>query len=202
MLESFNEKIILPSFMDWFFYSPLPVSKSRINGNIEYSWKVPALKPGESYEIIYETRVWWLWVLGGIILAGIFFGLKYFYSLTLIKEYRPKSSLAPGKDISVFLGIRNKTRREMKNLVVKDYIPPVVTLVKKFPTLKPQIKKAGDRIELTWKIPILKPGEEVILSYKIRPIVEIMGTLKLPHATVRFLDRGRVRKITTVKRVE
>ena len=92
--------------------------------------------------------------------------------------------------------------REIRNVVIEDYVPPILKLVKRFPTLKPKIKKSGDKIKLTWNIQSLKPGEEVIISYRVKPIVEIVGTLKLPQAKIKYVDKGKVKGIPSSKKIK
>ena len=70
----------------------------------------------------------------------------------------------------------------MSNLVVRDFVPAIATVVKKFDTLAPKIKRKAMGTELTWRIKQLKPKEERILTYRIKPVIEFIGKLKLPKA--------------------
>ena len=104
------------------------------------------------------------------------------------------SRLSKDVEIPISIEIKNKTLKEFKNVEVKDYIPPVVSLIKKFVSLKPKIKSVGDRLELTWKIPVLGPGEEIVLGYRIKPLLEIIGNLHLPPAVITYLENGKRKK--------
>jgi hypothetical protein len=93
----------------------------------------------------------------------------------------------------------NNSSNELKDVIVKDLVPPIATVSEKFETLKPVKRKIKTGIELNWRISSLKPGEEVILSYRIVPIVDIVGSLRLPQATVSFVSKGEKKRIVASK---
>jgi hypothetical protein len=71
--------------------------------------------------------------------------------------------------------------------------------VDRFDTMKPVIRKAGTGTELTWKIKTLNPREERVLTYRIKPVVDIVGTMRLPKASMNYLDRKQRKKAVASK---
>ncbi len=94
--------------------------------------------------------------------------------------------LAGGKEITISLNLRNRSRKVIRDIVVRDHVSPLAAVVKKFDTLVPNINRKVTGTELTWKIKELKPKEERVLTYKIRPSVDILGQLRLPKAHALF----------------
>jgi hypothetical protein len=89
------------------------------------------------------------------------------------------------------LEIRNRTRNEIRDVLVRDFVPAVAMVVERFDTLRPMLRKVAGGTEVVWKIDSLGPGDERVLTYRIKPVVDIVGVLKLPKAYVRFLDRKK-----------
>jgi len=92
------------------------------------------------------------------------------------------------------LEVRNPTLHEIKNVEVMDLVTPIANVVDKFDTMKPSIKRMDHGTELTWSIRSLRPMEERVLTYRIKPVVEIIGTLMLPKARITYLDRKKRKK--------
>jgi rRNA processing protein Gar1 len=74
---------------------------------------------------------------------------------------------------------------------VRDFVPAVATVVERFDTLRPTLRKVTGGTELIWTLDSLRSGEERVLNYRIRPVVDIIGTLKLPVAYVKYLDKKK-----------
>jgi hypothetical protein len=52
---------------------------------------------------------------------------------------------------------------------------------------------------LAWKLDYLRPFDERVITYSVRPVMEVSGTLKLPKATIKYLDKKKIRKSSTQK---
>jgi hypothetical protein len=133
-----------------------------------------------------------------VILLIVFTYLKL-YSIEVVKRTKPVGILKMGREIPVSISLVNNSLNELKDILVKDLVPPIATVSEKFETLKPVKRKIRAGTELNWRISSLKPGEEVILSYRIIPIVDIVGTLMLPKATVSFVSKGEKKRIIVSK---
>jgi hypothetical protein len=185
----------IPSYLDLFFSSQTPIlDKSSYDGKVIYSWQIPPLKPGEYFVIRYGISFINIWTVGIVLAIVLFVIYINFYSVTVRKSYNLKGALEKGKEISVSLEISNKGYGEVKEMVIKDKIPSIVALQESFETMKPIVRKLTDGLELTWRISSMKPHEVRILTYKIKPVMDIIGTLNLPKAKVTFEGR-RGRKI-------
>lgn len=154
---------------------------ARIDGD-EYSWIV-AIEPGESYELGYSEIYWPTYL---IVLIVIIIGFMMYMNYTAIvvrKAIVGKNIVKVGEELSVSVSIKNKIRN-LSNLVVKDVIPDGFTLVTKFATVKPTIRKVHEGTEVVWKIGDLKAHDQRVLHYKIKPSHGLRGRKHLPKATV------------------
>ncbi|MEM0243143.1 MAG: hypothetical protein QXT34_01665 [Candidatus Aenigmatarchaeota archaeon] len=144
-------------------------------------WEVD-LKPKEkitfSYSIIYLPIL-----LLASILVVAFLVFLFFYLLKprSLKKYEKFEDIYK---IKIF--IKNSSRKRMKNIEISDFVPSLFSIVE-FETLKPQVKKSKDGYDLIWKIRELKPKEELIISYKIKPLIEIIGEVKLPKPKIKYV---------------
>ena len=88
-----------------------------------------------------------------------------------------------------------KSNKPIKKIVVRDIIPSSFELIKSFETIKPIKKEKENEIELIWKIRTMKPGEERVLHYKLKPKIGIIGSISLPKAIMEcYLEEKRVVK--------
>jgi hypothetical protein len=55
-------------------------------------------------------------------------------------------------------------------------------VVKEFDTLKPEVKVTQTGTTLIWKIDKLRPKEDRVLTYRIKPVMNLEGKVKLPKA--------------------
>jgi hypothetical protein len=82
-------------------------------------------------------------------------------------------------------------RKEIDKVAIRDIVPPNFSIVSKFETVKPLIRKAANGIELIWKLGGLSPNEERVLHYTIRPNIEASRKVSLPSALVKTSsDKG------------
>ncbi len=170
-----------------------PAIESRSNNKILYSWLVPPLGPGEEITIKYRVVVWKPVLAIVIIILLIYFFLR----ITLAPSISKRSKHIPGKEILVSLEIKNRGFSEIKNVVITDFVPPMMQVLEKFETVKPKIRKSRKGCELVWTFDVLKPGEDRILIYRIKPILEIKGMLKLPSATMEYVVKTEKKIISS-----
>jgi hypothetical protein len=80
-----------------------------------------------------------------------------------------------------------------KNVIVRDWVSPLATVImEEFEAVRPVVKRSDAGTELVWSLGDMKPREERLLSYKIRPVV--YGNLKLARASMRYKNRKGERK--------
>jgi len=185
----------LPSFSKSFFYPGIePVLSEIENNRVIYTWLIESLDPGETLEIRYELRFTNV-ILGALLVIIL-------TSLIIWKFFRPKLTkkyigLFRGEEeVKVSLSFKNKERREIKNVIVKDFVPGIAKLIPEYDTLIPKVKREESGTELTWKVRSIKPKEERVFTYKIKPIIGITGDLKLPKASFMYETRkGKKRRV-------
>ncbi|NOZ81701.1 MAG: hypothetical protein GXO63_00960 [Candidatus Micrarchaeota archaeon] len=142
-----------------------------------YSWKLQLL-PGETKRIEY-TLVYWPVVVFAVLLLAGFFLYMYFESTVRIAKRIVKTR----GGVSISLEIKNG-RKPVERVTVVDFVPSIFEVDKKFETKKPYVKKTEEGTRLTWRVGKLKPHEERVLHYRIKPVIGIIGEVKLPKARV------------------
>jgi len=154
-----------------------------------YYWTV-SLNPNESRKISYSEVYWPTYAI--IIIAIAIIILAYWQSsaFTFTKNVMSGRILKPGKDVSISLNLKNKNK-EIDKAIVKDVVPSGFSVVSKFETVKPIIRKIGSGIELNWKVNKLKPNEERVFHYTIKPNDTISGK-KLPSAVAKTLQDKKI----------
>lgn len=182
----------IPSFVKNLFFTEFePTLETSKDGWIEYEWDFESVKPGEEVMIKYEIKLLyvWLFVLGTVIVVILAF--KFVYGPTIVKKYKPITTEL-GKEMTIAIEVKNKSRHEIENVEVKDFVPTLFEVSEKFDTVRPEsVKKVKGGTVLIWKFNLLKPLEERVLTYKIKPKMEISGTFKLPNAYVKYLDKKK-----------
>jgi hypothetical protein len=198
--EGFYLTESVPSYIKNFFFPEKEPDKVEQKDNrIVYSWYIQSLSPGSEISIKYEVRFFSIWLIGLAIICIIVLAFRYAYSPKIVKMHRIEGQIESGKEITISLEVRNPTLHEIKNVVVSDLVIPIATVVDKFDTMRPSIKRTENGTELVWRIKTLKPMEERVLTYRIKPLVEIIGTLRLPKATINYLDRKQRKKAIASK---
>ncbi len=116
--------------------------------------------------------------------------------------------LAKDEAVTISLHVKNKSRKILDSVIVKDFVPAIATVIKEFDTLTPSITRKATGTELTWQVKDVRPKEERVLTYKIKPVIEILGDLKLPKAHLLYeTKKGKKRKtlsktITIMRKVK
>jgi hypothetical protein len=179
--QSFVVKETMPKAAKYFFYPEIePTGKEEKENRVVYTWVLDEIRPDESATLVYHLRFGKAAFVLFIILLLASFMLSLFYKPALLKKYSDFVDLEKGNVVT--LHVRNNSIREIHNVVVKDVIPPVFTVVKEFETVKPDIKVTPTGTTLVWKIDRIKPREDSILTYRIKPVMHIEGKMRLPKA--------------------
>jgi hypothetical protein len=190
----------IPRYMVYFFYPQTePFNNEVKDKRMVYYWAIENLNPGETEEIVYTLNFFSLFVAAVVAGVIVFIIIKYLSRPMMVKT--STGFLHGNKDVSISLYIKNKGSKVIRNVIVKDFVPSVVKIINKFDTLKPSIKKKPDGIEMTWKIAKIKPKEEIILNYRIRSAIEVIGDLRLPSAKM-LHESGGKKKIAVSKTVD
>ncbi|MEM5855370.1 MAG: hypothetical protein QW472_03575 [Candidatus Aenigmatarchaeota archaeon] len=196
-IENFYLSERIPVFMKVFFFpSEKPNFEETKESMVIYYWHIPYLAPGSSYTISYQISTLNAVLIAIVLIIVIVYSFTRTFSIRLIKRHVVEGPLTKEKEITIMLEVRNRTRHEIKDVIVRDFVPSMATVVEKFDTLRPTLRRVANGTELVWKIPSLAPGDERVLTYRIKPILEIVGKLRLPKAYMKFMDKKKeVRKV-------
>lgn len=189
----------VPDYIKAVFY---PVTKSteekKVGTNILYFWLVSGLKPSEERVVSYEFRVQNLIAVAVVIIAGVIFIFSYIYKLEVVKHYRHVGSGAERETI-ISLDVRNGSSKEIRDVYVRDFVPSIARVIERFETLKPTVKRSEGGTELIWKLESLGPKEDRVITYRIKPMLEVHGAIKLPRASASYYDKKKKRHMAISK---
>jgi hypothetical protein len=162
-------------------------------GKREYFvWKCE-LKPLEECIITYTVNYWPLvFVALGIIIITIII-LEILQYPKMHKRVYKK-----GEEHKVFIRIKNRGRRVLRDVEIIDDVPGIFQVIREFDAGKPVgVKKMRGKTRIVWRFPQLKPGEEKLLVYRIKPLLDVEGGIKLPPAEISGrVGRRRIRTRT------
>lgn len=195
VVESFYVTESLPIISKNFFYPEVePVSEEEKDNRIIYKWLIQDFMPDETIIIRYQLRFTNVVLVSCILIIAIVWVVWLFYKPLLRKKYI--GLLGLGRELTISLHVKNRGRKPLNNIAVTDFVPPLAKVVKKFDTLVPSIKRRATGTELTWKIKQLNPKEERVLTYRVKPVIDIVGKLKLPKAHMIYkTKKGKRRKV-------
>ncbi|RLE46071.1 hypothetical protein DRJ22_02865 [Candidatus Woesearchaeota archaeon] len=161
------------------------------------------LKPGETkkLEITYNYRpIIWL-----LILAAILLGSYYYFRKPIIikKSAKIETTQEEGKgQLKILLELKNRSKKTIKKVKLMDLISNLAEYVEDGTiTLQPTkiTKHEYKGTLLTWEIGNLEPGEQRIITYRIKSKLNIIGGLTLPVAAVKYQDQGQEKETTSNK---
>jgi len=169
--------------------NPEPSFVEKSGDDYYYVWTFD-LNPGEEYEIYtvvnYRDPLFLLIILIIIIWLIIYLSESGISIRKRVLTIKSKEGISYMK---VLLLIKNKGKREIKNVRIVDQLFNVKTVPKDYGTLRPsKINRKGNSVVLVWDGISLMGKEERILSYRVN--VEVKTSIRLPSAMVRY-KRGK-----------
>ena len=199
-LPSFTVTESLPKFAQSLFDPDIePITTDSSGNRVVYTWSVPELVLGEQYTIKYRIDIWRIWLTLGLIGVIGYGAYRWLSKPKIGKSVRHGGKITRGKEILVLLEVKNRALHEIKDVEIVDVVPQIARVVDRFDTLRPKVKRVSDGTELRWNIGSMKSGEERVVTYRIRPVVDVIGHLSLPEAQMVFLDRNKVKRMSVSK---
>lgn len=143
------------------------------------------LGPAESCTVKYQVDYWLI-----VVAVVVVFGIAYVIYTVSEQPYIHKRVVKKDKEHAVHIIVKNRSRKALQNVQVIDNVPEVVSVVagSLSPAIKPAAKSKRGGMELTWTFSRLAPGEERVISYRVRPVVMVLGKIRLPKARIFAID--------------
>ena len=168
-----------------------PDSEQTVGSNVIYTWLFYNLQPGEEKTIEYQINLWQIVLIIVLIIIAVADAFTYDFTIRNIKKHKLFGPLAGTKEVTITLEVRNRTRHPIHDVSIRDFLPSFATVIDKFETVKPLIRKVAGGTEIIWKFDTLRSMDDRVLTYRIRPTMEILGEIKLPKAVIRYSDRKK-----------
>ena len=186
VIQTLNVKEEVPSFILPFLRFQIEPKVEQKGAVSEIIWQL-SLLPQEEKEIVYEF-VFWPVVLAASIIGVVSIFLLALYFTPLVGKVAEKE-----KEVyKIRLVAKNTSRKPIRNVIIKDFVPNIFQIVE-FETSKPEIRKTKEGYNLIWHIDKLEPKEEAIISYKVKPLVKIVGEPKFskPKMIYTIVDKKK-----------
>lgn len=186
---------IIPSFAKEIFASDVvPESMEDQGSSTRVSWIFEGVGAGETVQVTYKLVLWKIWLSAIAIVVIVVLAFKFVFTVKIMKRSRFVGPITKETEVPVSIEVVNRSVHEVRDVYVRDFIPPIAKLAPKFETMKPSVRETIGGTEVTWKFDSLRAGEERVITYRIKPKMDVMGTLKLNPATVTYSNRKRQKK--------
>jgi hypothetical protein len=147
-------------------------------------------EPGETFEavVVWNYRP----LFYGFLVVVLAIILLYFYieRSVVVKKRLFTITSGPGgiSEFKVLLLVRNGRRSSLDGVKVMDVLPNIIEPTYEFGTLKPDLIQRGSRSKrFVWEIGSLEPGEERVLSYRVKSKMHLSEGARLPPASLHYL---------------
>lgn len=172
-------------------FSREPHSKEQADSGTTYYW-TESLSPGETFQVERNTDYWPPLVALGFLVLGLAAIERLYVGL---KTDKTAKKVADG--IKVRLEIVNRSRHEVENVKIEDFVPDIANVDRDFPMAAPEVAKTGEGTRLTWNLGSMNPGEQRVMEYLVKPSVKVEGGVILPAAEIsvdgeKLADTGKV----------
>ncbi len=155
------------------------------DSQVTYRWSLSGLAVGDSQEIRYRIEYWpgyVAWFVIAIIVLGVI-------GISVVRMSKPgirKHYVRKRKtnEHVIVLEVKGSLSRDLKNVMVKDMISPLARVVERFEGPKPMVRVTEAGTELIWRLGDLKARGDILLTYKLKPLVE--ASLKMPRANLSY----------------
>lgn len=194
ILISNNGTVAIPSF-DY----EVPIAKADIyfirSASTNYVltsnsiiFRVPELLPGESVELYYTTDYSILYLIPFLFIGLVYVVYRFTRTVALTKQVFELKSNINFITFKVVLKLVNVSSKRISHLRVIEPVPPIVSEVFDYGTLHGELKTVRNGRHIFWLLGELRPNEEVILSYRMKSKVGLIGSLVLERGKVEVLS--------------
>ena len=99
-------------------------------------------------------------------------------------------------EIKVTIEVKNTSSKAIKDVHITDFVPAIANVKKSLElgTLQPKaVHHTKKHTRVIWSLAELDVHEHRLITYKIKAKLNILGTFRLPRATLEY-KRGRKRR--------
>jgi hypothetical protein len=175
------------------------------DGKRYFQWDLTLNPEESSYNFVVITSYRSL----ALILLILFGVILYYYTnkspIVITKHSIAIEKTEEGiKEVKVTLNIRNTSNLTFDNITVTDKVPSIATIVAdtRVGPMKPtkilKSKKHRDLL-LIWDLDCLEPGEDKLLSYRIKPKLSIIGDFDLKPAFIKYPSGDKAVRVESNK---
>ncbi len=174
-------------------FNPEPTSVVESDGTRKVQW-VNTLQPSAAVTIQYKTNygkplIYAILLLGIIVLVYNIRKQDVQIKKRVLMLHTEKGGVAIMK---VLLVLRNASGHDLVGVTVVDKVPRMISAPSDFGSHKPEsVKQVPDGVMIMWKIPHMRRGQEVMLSYKITSKMQLLGKITLPRAMAKAMMGAR-----------
>ncbi len=143
-----------------------------------------ALRPGETAQLTIHIDYTPLIILPLAVFGAILLWFFLTRKVTIDKEIIQLKK--EGNEVTVKVGIRalNTSRKTLHNVKIVDILPLFAKKVGAFGSIRGEINPKERNINFA--IGTLNPKEEVLITYKFKTDIELIGRVQLPPAAIKF----------------
>jgi len=182
---------IASSFFKNIFVTTVPRAE-KVQGNLV--WDID-LKSNDSELIMYTFNFQPILIISIAILIIL---ISYFVFRSPVVMRKTATVIATKEggisELKIIIEIINRSKKQIKHVKIIDNVPRIAELAKEYDvgTVKPdkvvQHERKGTLVK--WSLDEVDPGEERVISYKVKSKLSILGGVTLPSAAAKF-DVGK-----------
>ncbi|MBW6451888.1 MAG: hypothetical protein K0B02_04115 [DPANN group archaeon] len=162
------------------FDSPVEILIEANNKYFTYSCELnPRDTPGDSCTLSYTVNYWKLYLLL-VLLTSVLFLLYVYLELPNITKKHTKHD-----DVhSIQVHFKNNSMKSLTSVKIKEFIPSSVMLIGTFSIKPSSHKKKENGTEIIWNIGNLDSKDERVITYSVKPRLEVDEGIVLPPAEI------------------
>ncbi|MDY6789603.1 MAG: hypothetical protein SVV03_06625 [Candidatus Nanohaloarchaea archaeon] len=149
-------------------------------------WRIKSLEPGQTAMVSYRTNFWPPILVVLVLLVAGTLAYRYSRRMNVSKQGKVGDGL-----YSIHLKVENQTGARVERVKLKDFVPGIASLVTEYESSKPEkVQKTSEGTKMVWDIGMMEPGEERIITYKLKPKVKVEDSTRLPSAELEYYRKG------------
>lgn len=159
------------------------------------------LEPGKTYEVDVQTDYRGLCLIILILILLGILGVYFFGKKIAIRKEVFKVKHESGlSELKIMLHVKNRGT-EVRDMEIIDFLPKLIHPVKgNYSTLEPfKVQRGSLGLKLIWKLDRLRFGEERIITYRVGSSLNIIGSITLPRAVVKYHFGKRIIQVRSKK---